>query len=52
MRQLLLEHGSFDSVEVMLKKWKEEKEEEELSGGWHTQVSLEMENWTEYFGSI
>ncbi|CAE7605762.1 unnamed protein product [Symbiodinium pilosum] len=24
---------------------KEEKEEEELMGGWHTQVSLEMENW-------
>ena len=51
LRKMLLEHGSFDAVEIQLKKWKEEKEEEELMGGWHTQVSLEMENWTECFDS-
>ena len=49
---MLQEHGSFAAVEVELKRYHKKEDEEELEGGWHTQVSLEKENWTEILVSI
>lgn len=40
IRKLLLEKGSFDKVEVVVKQWQEQKSREETSGGYVTKQWL------------
>lgn len=50
LRALLLEHGSFEEVEVAIQKWHEEVEQNRLEGGFFTKTDLEKEGWTETLG--
>ena len=51
LRQLFLEHGNFGAVESEIKKSTSNEEMERLQGGWHNEVSLQMEGWTPPLGS-
>ena len=42
-----MQHGDFGKIEVHLSKKKEATEEQDLRGGWHCEVSLLKEGWTE-----
>ena len=44
---MLLKSGSFAVVEQQLERYKKEEEQEQLQGGWHTEVSLAALHWTE-----
>ena len=50
VRQLLLKHGDFKSVEVHLKKTYLKEEEQNKFGGWHCVATLTKEGWTELPG--
>lgn len=50
LRQLLLEHGSFEKVEVALVKYHKEQEESKLEGGFFSKIDLEREGWTPFLG--
>ena len=47
LQKLLSQHGNFQAVETCIKKSTMNEELERLRGGWHTEVSLQKENWTE-----
>ena len=44
---MLLQHGSFESVEVELVKRSTQLAQNEQEGGWENEVSLGQEGWTE-----
>ncbi|CAE7613730.1 unnamed protein product [Symbiodinium pilosum] len=43
LRQLLLQHGSFEKVEVVVKQWHEQRKKNKSEGGYHTKQWL-MDN--------
>ena len=46
-RALLQQHGSFGSVEMVLKRWKLKMKKLKKCGGWYTKIYLEHEaKWT------
>ena len=48
LRALLVQHGSFDAVEVQVQKKIKDEESNKLRGGWHTEISLKRDfGWTQ-----
>mmetsp|Transcript_40771 Transcript_40771/g.83315 ORF Transcript_40771/g.83315 Transcript_40771/m.83315 type:complete len:626 (+) Transcript_40771:52-1929(+) len=45
LRDLLLQHGSFEQVEVALVKYRKEEEENTLEGGFYSAVDLANDGW-------
>jgi hypothetical protein len=48
LRELLLQHGSFEEVEVQIVKYRKEEEENQLEGGFYSKTDLEKEGWSSY----
>ena len=52
LRQLLIQHGSFEKVEGVVQRWHEQRKSSETNGGTVTRVYLsEIRKWTKCFAS-
>ena len=52
LHELLKVHGTFEEVECHLRKWQIEEQRDQLSGGWHTEISLAQMGWDQYHDCI
>ena len=47
LRDLLLKHGSFESVEIQLVKMNSQLARNEEEGGWENEITMAARGWTE-----